>query len=68
MDILAAKERQVLRLRFGAAERPRTHVEVAAMLNLPEDIVRRIESHALRKLRRNACDPLGSGFDGWDEV
>ena len=67
MPALTEKETAVLRLRFdprGVA----TPQEVAGLLGLPLRTVRRLERHALRKLRLSALGPVAHGFDGWDEA
>jgi RNA polymerase primary sigma factor len=49
---LPSRERDVLRLRFGLdGGREHTHVEVAATLQVSRERARRIEEHALAKLR-----------------
>jgi len=52
-------------------ENPRrvaTLQEVAGLMDMPVRTVRRIERHALRKLRLSALGPVAYGFDGWDEA
>ncbi len=68
MRMLGAQEQLVLRLRFGDARRSRTQREVAALLGVPRGTVRRIERRALRKLRSSTLDPVGGGWNGWDEA
>jgi RNA polymerase primary sigma factor len=51
-EALPRREQFVLRLRFGLdGEREHSHLEVAATLRISRDRARRIEEHALAKLR-----------------
>ena len=68
MPALTDKETAVLRLRFEDPRRVATPEEVAGLLGMPLRTVRRIERHALRKLRQSALGPVAHGFDGWDEA
>lgn len=54
VDQLDAKERQVIRMRFGLdGEEPRTLQEIGGALGLSRERIRQIESKAKEKLRRN---------------
>ena len=68
MQTLGPREELVLRLRFGNTRETHSRQEVAQLLGLSLDSVRRIERRALRKLRQSALGPIGSGWQGWDEV
>jgi DNA-directed RNA polymerase sigma subunit (sigma70/sigma32) len=68
MEILEARERLVLRLRFGSMSQARTHATVARWLDVSDGAVRRIERQALRKLRRSALGSVGEGGQDWDEA
>ena len=68
MQVLAAREELVLRLRFGSARQATTREEVAREIGVSTATVRRIEQVALRKLRLSALGPISSGWQGWDEV
>ncbi len=50
---LAAREREVARLRFGLDATPMTVEQVAERLTLPVERVRQIEARAINKLRRS---------------
>lgn len=68
MEVLAAREELVLRLRFGSARPAQTREEVAREIGVSTATVRRIEHVALRKLRQSALGPVSRGWQGWDEV
>jgi len=68
MPMLTETEKAVLRLRFENPRRVATLQEVAGLMDMPVRTVRRIERHALRKLRLSALGPVAYGFDGWDEA
>jgi DNA-directed RNA polymerase sigma subunit (sigma70/sigma32) len=68
MRILGNQEELVLRLRFGSAQQAQTRQEVARLLGVSDETVRRVEYQALRKLRQSALAPLSNGWAGWDEV
>jgi RNA polymerase sigma factor (sigma-70 family) len=50
---LGAREREVIRLRFGLDDTPMVVEEVAERLSLSADRVRQIETRAINKLRRS---------------
>lgn len=53
LEPLDAREREILRLRFGLDRgEPRTLDEVAQHLNLTRDRIQELEERALRKLKR----------------
>jgi RNA polymerase sigma factor (sigma-70 family) len=60
LDNLDAREREVIRMRFGLdGEEPRTLQEIGGRLKLTRERVRQIESRAKEKLRRlKAADGL----------
>ena len=68
MAILGHQEELVLRLRFGSARKAQTRQEVARLLGVSDETVRRVEYQALRKLRQSALGPVSNGWAGWDEV
>ncbi|MDR3317910.1 MAG: sigma-70 family RNA polymerase sigma factor, partial [Clostridiales bacterium] len=52
LQILTAREQQVLRLRYGIYDgHPRTLEEVGKVFNVTRERIRQIEAKALRKLR-----------------
>ena len=59
LDTLAARERQIILLRYGlAGQPPLTQLEVAGLLHISRSYVSRLETHALERLRQrwNAPD------------
>ncbi len=67
-QILEDREELVLRLRFGSVRTPQSRSQVARLLGLSDRAVRCIERQALRKSRMEALGPVGTGWQGWDEV
>lgn len=53
---LHPREAEILRLRFGLRERPRTLEEVGEVMSLSRERVRQLQSSALRKLREPATE------------
>ena len=53
LDTLPARERQVILLRYGlAGQAPLTQLEAAKLLGISRSYVSRLETHALKLLRR----------------
>ncbi len=67
-QILEAREELVLRLRFGSVRTAQSRHQVARLLGVSDRTVQGIERQALRKLRMDAVAPVGTGWQGWDEV
>ena len=54
LDQLPAREQQILRLRFGMDDEPKTLEQIGGMLGLTRERVRQIEKQAVNRLRQKA--------------